>query len=78
MAEFAALPGVTEAVADGNVLRLRVAGSIAPVIKAAARYDLADFVSREPTLEEIFLSEYSDHGGAGSPEAATAVRGAGD
>jgi hypothetical protein len=28
------------------------------VVRAAAQYDLADFVSREPSLEETFLAEY--------------------
>jgi ABC-2 type transport system ATP-binding protein len=56
--EFKALPGVSDVVAEDHVLRLRVSGSITPVIRAAARYDLADFVSREPSLEETFLAEY--------------------
>ena len=29
-----------------------------PIVQAAARYELADFVSREPSLEETFLAEY--------------------
>jgi hypothetical protein len=40
------------------VLRLRVSGSITPVVREAARYELLDFVSREPSLEETFLAEY--------------------
>ena len=42
-----------------DVLRMRVSGPITLVVKAAARYELLDFVSREPTLEETFLAEYS-------------------
>ena len=38
----------------------RADGPIAPVVKAAARYELADFVSREPSLEETFLAQYSE------------------
>jgi hypothetical protein len=37
---------------------MRVTGSIAPVVRTAARYEVADFVSREPSLEETFLAEY--------------------
>jgi hypothetical protein len=37
---------------------MRVSGGIAPVVRAAAKYDLADFISREPSLEETFLAEY--------------------
>jgi ABC-type multidrug transport system, ATPase component len=57
-AEFEALPGVSEVVADDHVLRMRVSGPITPVVRAAARYELLDFVSREPTLEETFLAQY--------------------
>jgi ABC-2 type transport system ATP-binding protein len=55
---FEALPGVSEVVTQDHTLRMRVSGSIAPVVQAAARYDLADFISREPSLEETFLAEY--------------------
>jgi ABC-2 type transport system ATP-binding protein len=56
--EFEALPGVSDLVADHHVLRMRVAGAITPVVRAAARYELLDFVSREPSLEETFLAQY--------------------
>jgi ABC-type multidrug transport system ATPase subunit len=63
-AEFQGLPGVTEVVAADHVLRMRVSGPIAPVVKAAARHELVDFVSREPSLEETFLAEYGHDGAA--------------
>jgi ABC-2 type transport system ATP-binding protein len=55
---FAGLPGVSEVTVEDHILRMRVAGSITPVVQAAARYDLLDFVSREPSLEETFLAQY--------------------
>jgi len=55
---FAALPGVSDVRVDDHTLRLRVSGPITPVVQAAARYELLDFVSREPTLEETFLAQY--------------------
>ena len=58
-AEFEALPGVSDVTAEDHILRMRVSGAIAPVVQAAARYELSDFVSREPSLEEVFLSEYA-------------------
>ena len=68
-AEFEALPGVSEVTVDDHVLRMRVSGAITPVVQAAARYELLDFVSREPSLEETFLAQYgreavevNDHG----------------
>ncbi len=68
--EFARLDGVSEVVTNDHVLRMRVAGDITPVVKAAARYELADFVSREPTLEETFLAEYGPQAGADASTAA--------
>jgi ABC-2 type transport system ATP-binding protein len=64
-AEFEALPGVSDVTSEDHVLRMRVSGNIAPVVRAAANYELSDFVSREPSLEETFLAEY----GKGSVEA---------
>jgi hypothetical protein len=29
------------------------------VVRLAAQHELVDFVSREPSLEEVFLSEYA-------------------
>src|SRR5262249_16174345 len=52
------LTGVTNVVVQDHLLRMHVNGPIAPVVKTAARYELADFVSREPSLEETFLAEY--------------------
>ena len=57
-AEFAALPGVSDVVVEDHILRLRVAGPITPVLQAAARHELVDFLAREPSLEETFLAEY--------------------
>ncbi len=57
-AAFEALPGVSDVAVDDHILRLRVAGPITPVVQAAARYELLDFVSREPSLEETFLAQY--------------------
>jgi ABC-2 type transport system ATP-binding protein len=57
-AEFRDLPGISDVVADERVLRMRVTGSMAPVVQAAARHDLVDFSSREPSLEDTFLAQY--------------------
>jgi ABC-2 type transport system ATP-binding protein len=57
-AAFEALPGVSEVIVEDHVLRLRVAGAITPVVQEAAKHELLDFVSREPSLEETFLAQY--------------------
>jgi ABC-2 type transport system ATP-binding protein len=56
--QFRALPGVSDVVAEDHILRLRVQGSIAPVVEAAAKAGIVDFLSREPSLEETFLAQY--------------------
>jgi ABC-2 type transport system ATP-binding protein len=62
VAEFEALPGVSEVSSHDHTLRMRVSGAVAPVLVAAAKYQPADFISREPTLEEVFLAEYGSRG----------------
>jgi ABC-2 type transport system ATP-binding protein len=57
---FANLPGVSEVQLLDHTLKMRVSGPITPVVQAAARYELLDFVSREPSLEETFLAQYGD------------------
>ena len=61
-AAFEAIDGVVNVVEEGRTLRMLVTGPIAPVVRLAGRHDLVDFVSREPTLEEVFLSEYERRG----------------
>lgn len=75
-AEFSDLPGVSDVRTEDHTLRLRVAGSITPVVRAAARYELLDFVSREPSLEETFLAQYGG-GGTGDGGAGGGATGAG-
>ena len=69
-AEFEALPGVSDVVADDHILRMRVSGNITGVVRTAAKYELADFVSREPSLEETFLAEYGRSSEPSTPVAA--------
>ncbi len=55
---FSGLPGISDVKVEDHTLRMRVSGPITPVVQVAARYELLDFVSREPTLEETFLAQY--------------------
>jgi ABC-2 type transport system ATP-binding protein len=57
-APFEAFEGVASLVAEGSTLRMLVTGPIAPVVRLAAQHELLDLVSREPSLEEVFLAEY--------------------
>jgi ABC-2 type transport system ATP-binding protein len=62
-APYAAVPGVTNLVVEGRSIRMLVTGPIAPVVRLAAEGHLVDFVSREPSLEEVFLAEYGTANG---------------
>jgi ABC-2 type transport system ATP-binding protein len=62
-APYAAVAGVTNLVVEGRTLRMLVSGPIAPVVRLAAEGHLVDFVSREPSLEEVFLAEYGTAAG---------------
>jgi hypothetical protein len=42
---------------------LEVTGSIDPVLRAAARHPVRDFVAREADLERGFLAYYDGHDG---------------
>jgi ABC-2 type transport system ATP-binding protein len=66
-AEFQAVAGVSDVSTEDHILRLRVTGAMTPVIQAAARYELLDFVSREPSLEETFLAQYGEAAPASRP-----------
>jgi ABC-2 type transport system ATP-binding protein len=60
--ELPPLPGVQVHQAGPNALRFEVAGSVGPVVTALAGHPVTALVSREPSLEEIFLHHYDGHG----------------
>ena len=42
-----------------NSIRLRLQPGASPLLnRASSRFEVVDFVSREPSLEETFLAEY--------------------
>ena len=59
-ADFARLPGVGDVAARDGRIEFVVAGDLDPVIKAAARHSVRDIQVAHPTLEEVFLTYYSD------------------
>ncbi len=50
--------GVVSAVAHGRQVHLEVQGSIAPLLEALSGAGVAKLLSREPSLEELFLAHY--------------------
>jgi len=59
---FASLPGVRQAEAAGDEVRITVAGPMDAILKALARHEVVDLQSHEPSLEEIFLTFYGGDG----------------
>ena len=59
--ELPPLPGVQVHQAGPNALRFEVSGSVGPVVTALAGHPVTALVSREPSLEEIFLHHYDGH-----------------
>jgi ABC-2 type transport system ATP-binding protein len=47
--------------AGGSALRAEVTGTIGPLIAALSEHPVVSLISREPSLEEIFLHHYDGH-----------------
>lgn len=56
--DVSGIPGVTAVEVDGSRLRCHVAGSIEPLLKVLSGAGVRHLVSREPSLEELFLAHY--------------------
>ncbi|MGZ8636229.1 MAG: ATP-binding cassette domain-containing protein [Actinomycetota bacterium] len=57
-ASFSALENVRDVHAQGDVLEVTVAGPLDAVVKQAARFEVIDLESHEPSLEDVFLAYY--------------------
>lgn len=57
---FLNLPGVEEVNFEDSRLHCKVVGKLDDLIKEAARYEVINFISHEPNLEEIFLKYYEE------------------
>jgi ABC-2 type transport system ATP-binding protein len=57
-AEFETIDGVSDLVVEAEVLHCRLTGEADPLIKAAARQQVIDFISEEPDLETLFFHYY--------------------
>jgi ABC-2 type transport system ATP-binding protein len=63
--DLTAVPGVSSVQSNGRVVRCQVRGSIEPLIKVLAGAGVTELLSREPSLEELFLAQYGDDVDAG-------------
>jgi ABC-2 type transport system ATP-binding protein len=55
---FVSIPGVQDVVVHDSMLSCTVIGSLDALIKAAARFEVVNVASHEPSLEEVFLTYY--------------------
>jgi ABC-2 type transport system ATP-binding protein len=55
---LANVDGVHEVVVDGKTARCQVTGPIQPLLNALQGHTVVELLSREPSLEELFLAHY--------------------
>jgi ABC-2 type transport system ATP-binding protein len=60
--QLPALPGVHVTQTAPNALRFAIQGEIGPLLAALAPHEVVTLLSREPSLEEIFLRHYGSTG----------------
>jgi ABC-2 type transport system ATP-binding protein len=70
--DLSRVPGVGALSVEERHLRCQVSGSMAPLVDALAGSDVVNLLSREPSLEELFLAHY----GAAQADAGADPRGA--
>ncbi len=65
--DLSTIPGVTAVEVEGNRVRCQVIGSVEPLLGALAAAGVHQLLSREPSLEELFLAHYGRES-VGGPE----------
>jgi ABC-2 type transport system ATP-binding protein len=61
------VPGVSSVAVVGHLLRCQVRGTIEPFLQLLAASGVQELLSREPSLEELFLAQYGGGGSAETP-----------
>jgi ABC-2 type transport system ATP-binding protein len=56
--DLSKVPGVSKVQVYGNVVRCQVRGTVEPLLKVLATAGVHELLSREPSLEELFLAHY--------------------
>jgi ABC-2 type transport system ATP-binding protein len=62
--DLTGVPGVTEVHQNAHVLRCHVTGPMEPLLQVLAASGTRQLLSREPSLEELFLAHYGSGSGA--------------
>ncbi len=60
--DLSGVRGVSGVVVEGRVVRCQVAGSIEPLLQVLTGAGVRQLLSREPSLEELFLAHYGTSG----------------
>src|SRR5581483_2591790 len=68
--DLSGVAGVSGLVVDGNHVRCQVTGSVEPLLTRLTAAGVRRLVSREPSLEELFLAHYGETGEEASSDAA--------
>ena len=58
--DLSGVPGVSDVVVDGNTVECDVTGSMDPLLQALAATGVRRLTTREPSLEELFISHYGN------------------
>ena len=56
--DLSGVPGVSSVETEGRVVRCQVRGTVEPLLKVLAASGVHELLSREPSLEELFLAHY--------------------
>ncbi len=60
--DLSAVPGVTGVTVNGRVVHCQVRGPVEPLLRVLAAAGVTQLLSREPSLEELFLAQYGADG----------------
>ena len=58
--DLTGVPGVSNVAAHDHGVHLNLRGPMAPLVRALAGAEVTELVSREPSLEELFLVHYGN------------------
>jgi ABC-2 type transport system ATP-binding protein len=60
VSRLANIPGISDVMVDNNRLRLRLTGDFDPLLRVIGEQYVVDVTTEKPTLEEVFLTYYSE------------------
>ena len=58
--KFSNVPGIRDILVQDKLLTCNVVGSLDALVKAAAQFEVINIISHEPSLEDIFMTNYNE------------------